>query len=198
MKTRKKSSPRLTAGFCRHGFMAVFLLFLVLSFNPAAAGDRVTLRNMVLLDFESDQQLDNLDWHCGTIYQRVREHAADGNFSLKIEMYPKVEWPGFGTPIKTDLSSCRTLQITIFNPAQEAIKLSYRIDDRVDNPLYGDRVNGQKNIDPGFNTIIFDLEKLRTSGSKRPLDRSRINRLYLFLHRPAGKKILYLDHLIAK
>ncbi|MEA3333770.1 MAG: hypothetical protein U9Q58_09250, partial [Pseudomonadota bacterium] len=153
------------------------------------------IQKIIIMDFESDEQLDELSWKCGTTYERTKEHATSGQFSLKIEMYPKVTWPGFGKGIKKSWTGYDYLSINIFNPSPELIRLSYRIDDRRDNPPYADRANGRLLINPGANTITFNLKELKTSDGKRPLDLDKICSFLLFLHRPKEIVTLFLDDL---
>ncbi len=178
---------------------ALLLLTLVIMALTACLfeeKDSVTLKqNYVILDFENEEQLDELSWKCGTTYELSREHAATGQYSLKIEMYPKVTWPGFGKGIKKSWAGYNYLSINIFNPAPETVQLSYRIDDRHDNPPYNDRANGRLLIVPGTNLISFNLKELKTSDSKRHLNLNEVCSLLLFLHNPNQKTTLYLDDL---
>jgi len=150
----------------------------------------------VLLDFENEEQLDGLSWKCGTTYERTKEHATSGQYSLKIEMYPAAAWPGFGKGIKKSWAGYNYLSLNIFNPSTKIIRLSYRIDDRHNSPPYADRANGRLLITPGANTITFNLKELKTSDNKRPLDLEKICGFLLFLHNPKKKVTLFLDDLI--
>ncbi len=184
-------------------FMTINLVLLLLTIlilaPPAPASDQKGARGNrqknVLMDFENDEQLDELSWKCGTTYERVKEHASSGQYSLKIEMYPAVTWPGFGKGIKKSWAGYNYLSINIFNPAAESIRLSYRIDDRRNSPPYADRANGRILINPGPNTITFNLQELKTSDGKRPLNLNRICSFLLFLHEPEEKITLFLDDL---
>ena len=147
------------------------------------------------MDFEGDEQLDELSWKCGTTYERTKEHATSGQYSLKVEMYPTVAWPGFGKAIKISWADYNYLSLNIFNPSTEPIHLSYRIDDRRNSPPYADRANGRLLINPGTNTITFNLKELKTSDGKRPLDLEKICSFLLFLHNPKKKVTLFLDDL---
>ena len=196
-------TPKKPAATVLRSFRAINLVFLLLAIlilaTPSLAFDRKGVQESkqryVILDFENDEQLDELSWKCGTIYERVKEHATSGRYSLKIEMYPKVTWPGFGKGIKMSWAGYDYLSINIFNPATETIRLAYRIDDRRNSPPYADRANGRLLIKPGANTISFDLKELKTSGSKRPLDLDKICSFLLFLHRPEKIVTLFLDDL---
>ena len=210
----KKSNPNqilsgnnlylMTRSFKPHRlhFLAIFFFALVLSIqnSPAETSEQKVIpiyqQKLVLLDFENDQQLDELGWKCGTNYERSKEHATSGRYSLKMEMYPRVTWPGFSKIIKTSWAGYDELSLNIFNPAPDPIQISYRIDDRHENPPYADRANGRFQLKTGANTIKLNLKKLKTSDGKRQLDLSKICSFLLFLHQPQEKITLYLDDLI--
>ena len=148
---------------------------------------------LVLYDFEHDSQLDNLSWKCGTVYQRVKEHGSSGSYSLMVEMYPGVEWPGFGFGVKDGWEGYSTLSLYIFNPAAEPVTLTCRIDDRKDDPPYADRVNRRITLEPGGNLVTFDLRELWTSGTNRRLNLEDICCFLLFMHRLDHRVVIYLD-----
>ena len=198
-----RHNPKTVATTVLRSFITVNLAFLLLATlilpTPTLAFDRnkaqESKQKYVILDFESEEQLDELSWKCGTTYERVKEHATSGQYSLKIEMYPKTTWPGFGKSIKMSWAGYDYLSLNIFNPASESIRLAYRIDDRRDSPPYADRANGRLLIKSGANTISFNLNELKTSGSKRLLDLDKICSFLLFLHNPEVKVTLFLDDL---
>ena len=201
LTTRALKAHRLS--FLTICFFALLLLSPVLNliqYYPAEASEQKVItanqEKLVLLDFENDQQLDELGWKCGTNYERSREHATSGHYSLKIEMYPRVTWPGFSKIIKTNWFGYDELSLSIFNPAPDPLQISYRIDDRRGNPAYADRANGRFQLNSGANTIKLNLKKLKTSDGKRHLDLSKICSFLLFLHQPQKKITLYLDDLI--
>ncbi len=181
-------------------FILALSLVLDLTISPQAeASEQKNLTNsqqLILLNFESDKQLDELGWKCGTNYERSQEHVTSGRYSLKMEMYPRVIWPGFSKIIKNSWAGYNYLSLNIFNPAPDPIQISYRIDDRRETPPYADRANGRFLLKPGTNTIILNLKELKTSDGKRHLDLSEICSFLLFLHQPQKKITLYMDDLI--
>ncbi len=180
--------------------LAISLMLNSTQFSPADASEQKSItssqQKLILLDFESDKQLDELGWKCGTNYERSQEYTVSGRYSLKMEMYPRVTWPGFSKIVKTSWAGYDNLSFDIFNPAPDSIQISYRIDDRRNNPPYADRVNGRFLLKPGPNTIRLNLKELKTSDGKRHLDLSKICSFLLFLHQPQKKVTLYLDDLI--
>jgi len=148
-----------------------------------------------LFDFEKESELDLLHWKCGTMMERDKHHATSGQYSLRLEMYGNEEYPGFGAGIKESWAGAGKFLVDVYNPASTEITLSYRIDDRKDNPPYADRANGRLVVMPGENTLSLDLDSMRTSGSGRQLDLDRICSLLFFVHRPEKKIIVYLDNM---
>ena len=149
----------------------------------------------VFYDFEDEAQLDHINWQCGTVFRRVRKHAADGLWSLEIEMHPEPgNWPGFGTGFKNGIEPGGCLELMISNPQAHVLKLSYRIDDRP-NPPYGDRLNGRINLAPGSNSVVFDFNRLKTPHTHRHLRPERLYRFFLFLHHPEKTTTIYIDRL---
>lgn len=196
--TAKKPGPTISLPFRTINPVFLFFAILLLASPTQASEQKIkqeSKQRYVIMDFESDKQLDELSWKCGTTYELSREHATSGQYSLKIAMYPKVNWPGFGKGIKRSWIGYNYLSINIFNPSIKPVLLSYRIDDSRDNPPYADRANGRLQIKPGANTIILNLEDLKTSDDRRTLDLDKICSFLLFLHRPEEIITLFLDDL---
>ncbi|MEW6520664.1 MAG: hypothetical protein AB1461_14760 [Thermodesulfobacteriota bacterium] len=157
--------------------------------RPAAQPERT------LFAFEDEAELDQLHWQCGTFMEQDLRHATAGRYSLRVEMYPSAEYPGFKAGFTRGWQGYKKLLVDIYHPGSAAMTIAYRIDDRDDNPPYEDRANGRIVLQPGANIVSLDLENLKTSGSDRRLDLTRIRGLCLFVHRPPQPVILYLDQL---
>lgn len=166
--------------------------FLVLTFTGCS---QENFQERTIFDFEKERELDLLHWKCGTMMKRDTHHATSGQYSLRLEMYSNDEYPGFRAGIIESWDGAGELLVDVYNPASSEMTLSYRIDDRKDNPPYVDRANGRLVIVPGENTLSLDLATMRTSGSGRHLDLDRICSLLFFVHRPDEKITLYLDNI---
>ncbi|MCD6389270.1 MAG: hypothetical protein J7L69_07645 [Desulfobulbaceae bacterium] len=150
---------------------------------------------LVLYHFENENELDNISWNCRTFYARDKSFATEGNFSLKVEMYPS-SYPGFKSgKMEHNWSQYRCLNMDIHYPGPEPLRLAYRIDDRHDNPDYDDRVNGSFTLLPGANPVTLDLAELRTSGTRRPLILSHIDKFCIFLGHPEQPVTFFLDNI---
>lgn len=171
-----------------------FLLAAWLLIGTACTADsNPGKKETTLFDFETEAELDLLHWECGAFMERDAQHAASGQYSLRVEMYPNGEYPGFKAGFAEGWQGYKRLSIDIYNPGDEEIKFSYRIDDRNDNPPFADRANGHVMLRPGRNTFSLDLENLKTSGTDRRLALQKISSLGLFVHQPPRKLVLYLD-----
>jgi hypothetical protein len=149
----------------------------------------------IFADFESDSELDHFEWECHTLFALTPEHATHGKFALKLDLFPS-EYPGLQTQLsRKDWRPYKSLSLDIYNPQFETVNLTIRIDDRADDPDYGDRFNHGLELNPGVNKTAIPLEKLITSGTGRKLDLSTIHKLLFFLVDPKEKRELFFDYI---
>ncbi|MFZ5760539.1 MAG: hypothetical protein ACOY32_13050 [Thermodesulfobacteriota bacterium] len=172
-------------------FLLAVLLVVIVSCRPQGY-DRATVRS--LFDFEEDWELDFLRWRCGTLLEQDDRHATSGRHSLRVELYPNDEYPGLTCFFEEGRMTAGRLVVDIHNPAAEPIGLSWRIDDRRDNPPYADRANGRFVARPGDNVFAVDLVGLTTSGTGRLLHPEAVSRLALFVRRPEKPLVLFVDN----
>jgi hypothetical protein len=155
------------------------------------SGDSIP--ELIILDFESDSDLNRVSWKCHTLLNLDENHATNGKKSLRLELYPS-EYPGFA-PIfeQKDWRDYNYLCLDVYNPSDKNQKIVIRIDDRKDFPNYDNRYDMNFKLKPGKNNIRIPLDTLITSGTKRKLDLSKIHRLIIFMVHPLQKVVLYLD-----
>jgi len=152
-----------------------------------------TSNELMLYDFESDAELEQLYWNCHTLYSLSDAHATHGSRSLKMELYPS-DYPGLIPMLTvTDWSGYGEFSFDIYNPSEQSIEIWVRIDDRKDYPDSADRYNKNFVIIKGNNHITIPLATLLASGSARPLNIEQIHRLFIFMRHPVKKTILYID-----
>ncbi len=150
----------------------------------------------IIYDFEQEADLDGLSWKCHTWYERSLEHATHGRFSLKVEMYPPETYPGLGlSDLKGSWKGVRQVRLDIFNPGSVPVRVTFRIDDRRDNPPYDDRVNRSLMLKPGANDIVLDLDRLRTSGTGRLLNTADICAFMFFTVSPQVPVTIFVDNI---
>jgi len=153
-------------------------------------------KDLTLFDFESQEELDQLNWRCHVIYELNDQYVSHGQKSLKLEMYPPSRYPGMSTSsFEHDWRGYKKLCFDIFNPKKEGVSISFRLDDKKDHPSYADRINKSIKLKSGWNAICFELDSLRTSGTKRHLNLTNVTRLYMFTLNPERPLTLFLDNI---
>jgi len=148
----------------------------------------------ILSDFEADRDLDRFDWKCHTLFSLSTENVTHGNTSLKLDLYPS-DYPGLS--FKLDMnnwSAYRVLSVDIYNPENEEVSITVRIDDKKDCPDFDDRYNKSFNIKSGSNGLRIPLDSLITSDGNRTLDLKKIYGFLIFMSHPQKKRVLYVDY----
>lgn len=174
---------------------ALLLLFELSTTGAVAARQwQVAHQLPVLYDFR--QEAPSLLWS-GNLSPSP-DHTARHPYSLKIELgtqtYSGVsldnlpaDWRGYGQ-----------LRLILFNPSQEQLHLTLRINDvahdRSDN-AYSDRFNTQLLLEPGSNTFTVSLDEVREAPASRAMDMANMRRLGLFAVRLPAPRTVYLSDL---
>jgi len=173
--------------------MVVIRILLIVSIVLLAGCRADVSGERILFDFESDEELDQLNWSCHTLYSLSSEHATHGSQSIKMELFPS-DYPGL-TPKLTvkDWHKYRGLYFDVYNPSTKPVPIGVRIDDRKDYPEYEDRYNKSFILKPGMNHISISFETMVTSGPRRVLNTSSMERLIIFMSHPETRTILYID-----
>jgi hypothetical protein len=184
----------LKGGARASGLLWVIIFSIAFSLAPAACS-RLPAHELVLNDFEADSDLDRIHWQCRTLFSLSQEHVTSGKQSLKMELFP-ADYPGLALKLdKRDWSRYALVALDIYNPQDETLEITVRIDDRPDYPNYEDRYNGRHTLLPGNNRLCIPLSSLRTSGSGRPLSLKAIRRFMLFLVHPHQAFSFYVDNI---
>ena len=179
---------------CRAFFASLLFLAAVLVFLHACSPQGVQPCRLIY-DFEEDQELDGLVWRCHSWYERSREHASHGSFSLKVQMYPPETYPGFAiSDLKGPWKGISRVKLDIFNPNPFPLSITFRIDDKKDPP-YEDRVNKTLELREGANPVTLDLADLKTSGTRRHLDPSSICAFMFFTVSPERPVTIFVDNI---
>jgi len=171
----------------RIGIMIIFILSLFTCYGGRP-------EQFILSDFESDADLDKVQWQCHTLFSIADENATHGHSSLRLELYPSA-YPGiaFELPLR-DWRSYNMLSLDIYNPQVEEISLAMRIDDREEYPEFNDRYNEGFPLKPGMNHLRIPLDSLTTTGTKKAINLKNICRCMLFMVQPPQKQVLYIDY----
>jgi len=171
------------------------LIFVIACLLSLIACHDARQKEVILFDFESDRELDNVRWKCHTLLNLSDEHATHGMKSLKLELFPSA-YPGLNPVLdKKDWRGYNSLCLDLFNPDNENKKIVMRIDDKEDADDYADRYNMSFLLRPGMNNIVIPLNSLITSGTNRQLDLRKIYKYLFFMVNPTQKAVLYVDHI---
>ncbi len=169
-------------------FLTIFPIFLLNCNNNTA-------QELILFDFESDLELDQIHWECHTLLSLSNEYVTHGKRSLKMELYPS-DYPGLDPKLEEkDWRGYKALCFDIYTPEDKKIQISVRIDDKKDYPEYKDRYNKRFILHQGMNQISIPLNTLVTSGTDRNLNLKKIYRLLIFTANPEKKVVLYADYI---
>jgi hypothetical protein len=157
---------------------------------------RSTLNNPnVLFDFESESELEKLNWECHKWFEISRENATSGTSSLKMSI-PPGRYPGIDfQELRKDWSTGKYLKMDIFNPGEAGLKLHIRIDDSKSGWEYADRFDIKFELRKGMNHISIPADSIRTNIRSKPLNLKEIKRLMVLVPNNSRKRELYIDHI---
>ena len=168
--------------------LLVFLAFTVFACTEKPCGTD----DLFINSFETDGDLDRLNWKCRTLFALSDNGVTDGRSSLELTMTP-APYPGVSFRDYPGNWRCfSSLSLSVYNPGKDAVTLTLRIDDKEDEPEYEDRVNLRLGIGPGMNRIRIPFDRL-VCPSGRQLDTSHVYSLMFFCVRPPTQVVLYLD-----
>lgn len=171
------------------------LIIVILAMFYLASCSAEVPAERVLFGFETEAELDQLQWECYTLFSLSKKHATHGKKSLKMELYPS-NYPGL-TPKLTinDWRKFKSIGFDIYNPEKRQIMITVRLDDQKQPPTYADRYNKRFALKPGLNHIRIPLDSLITSGTQRPLNLKKIYKIIIFMVRPQKKHVLFIDYI---
>lgn len=148
-----------------------------------------------LFDFESEAELDYLNWQCHKWFELSRDHATSGEYSLKVTL-PVGQYPGINfLEIEKDWSSYRRLKMDVINQETELFKFHIRIDDKKSGWEYADRYDVNFIINHGVNNISIPLDTLKANIAPRSLDLHNIKHLMFFIPGNDRKRTFYIDNI---
>ncbi|MGC9317766.1 MAG: glycoside hydrolase domain-containing protein [Armatimonadota bacterium] len=148
----------------------------------------MTLASMLIAGEVAAQQVTSFeseDWterfQPGSVTaERVREHATDGEWALRV-LFPGAEedtWPGVSLFPQVDTSQKQVLMFDVFNPAEEPVRLSWRLDLADESTQFGGT-----GVQPGASTV-----ELWVSGL------GPLTRIYLYIRMPRADHVLFFDN----
>ena len=149
----------------------------------------------ILFDFESEAELQQLNWECHKWLELSQENATSGLRSLRLSLPPGPS-PGISfKELRKDWSSFKSLKMDVANPSLEDIKFHVRIDDHESGWEYANRFDINFTLKPGLNNISIATDSVRTNLHARPLDLENINRMMVFIPYNPKQTDLFLDNI---
>ena len=163
--------------------------------DTATPQHRITAAQRILFDFESESELEKLNWECHKWFEITKENVTSGKHSLKMTLppgrYPGIDFQG----LKKDWSKGNYLKMDIFNPGEAGLKLHIRIDDSKSGWEYADRFDIKFKLRTGMNPISIPTDSIRTNIRSKPLHLAEIKRLMVLVTNNLRKRELYIDNI---
>ena len=151
----------------------------------------------VLADFETPFELSRWDTNLARLSYST-SYVRYGEKAMKIEFlpgrYPDIALKDF----PADWQGFSLLKFSIFNTRSQPVMIKLKIYDwqHVNSGSeYSDRFNKELELEPGWNDIVIDLEKVRAAPAYRQMEMSRIANFSLFLDGLSAPMDMYLDSL---
>lgn len=186
-------------------FIGLSLSSLIETFNivkifdahhiTAARQHRSTAKQKILFDFESEEELKQLDWECHKWFELSEENATSGKYALRVTL-PPGQYPGIHFQEgRSSWSGFRFLRMDVFNPDNEKVDFHIRIDDDKSGAEYATRFDNDLNLEPGMNHLSISTDSIRTNIHRRPLNLNRIERMMVFISNNRKQRELYIDNI---
>ena len=148
-----------------------------------------------LFDFESETELEYLNWECHKWFERTHDHATSGEYSLKVTL-PAGQYPGINVlEVARDWSAFRQFKMDVINQEAEVFKFHIRIDDKKSGWEYADRFDRNFTVSHGVNSITIPLDSLKANIAPRSMDLQSIERLMLFIPGNERQRTFYIDNI---
>ena len=169
------------------------------SSNPINPTNPTNLSNStnqnILFDFESEEELERLNWECHKWFELSNENVTSGKHSLKISL-PPGQYPGINfNEIRSDWSGFGYLKMDIFNPSPELFDFHIRIDNNKSGSECADRFDIDLKLQQGLNQVSIPLDSIRTNLHRQPLNLKRIKGMIVFVPDNLRRRELYVDNI---
>jgi hypothetical protein len=193
----KNSAPEtFFGGLSLASFAETFgLLGLYQAFLPSARPLQKGQPPNVLFDFESEAELQQLNWECHKWFELSPENVTSGLHSLRLSL-PPGPYPGVSFKEgREDWSSFKLLKMDVTNPSMEDIRFHVRIDDHESGWEYANRFDIDFILKSGLNNISIATDSIRTNLHARPLDLENIKRMMVFIPSNKERRDLFIDNI---
>jgi len=154
-----------------------------------------TTKQKILFDFESEEELKQLNWECHKWFELSEENATAGKYALKVTL-PPGQYAGIDfEKIRSDWSGCHHLRMDVFNPDNEKVNFHIRIDDDKNGLEYASRFDVDFNLKPGMNHLSIPTDSIRTNLHHLPLNLKDLKRFLVFIPGNPKPREIYLDNI---
>lgn len=179
-------------------FQAITIVLVIAAFFPSIksiSDEIVALRQFpVLSDFETPFEIDR--WAGNAALSIDDDIHFHGKSSLKVALKTS-NYSGAGLRyFPSDWSNYDYLHLNVFNPTNEPLKITCRINDRRHTDgvqTYDDRFNRSQVLMKGWNQIVIPLEDVENAPKSRKLDLRRVQLLGVFVYRLPRPRVIYID-----
>lgn len=166
------------------------------SSNPSNSSNSINSSSpKILFDFESESELEKLNWECHKWFELSEDHATSGKHSLRV-ILPPGQYPGINfEDMRKDWSDSKYLRMDIFNPSEESLKFNIRIDDNKSGWEYANRFDINFDLKPGLNQLSIPTDSIKTNIHHQPLNLKKIKRMIAFIPNNLQKREIYIDNI---
>jgi len=180
-------------------WQAISAVLVAMAFFPltTAIVDEITALKQfpVLSDFEYRLEIGR--WTGDADFSIDHETYYHGTASLKVELNTSL-YSGVGLKyFPKNWQHYNELQLSIFNPDSEPIKLTCRIHDRQHTrglQLYADRFNKKFSISSGWNLIRIQLKDIENAPHKRKMALNQIQGIGIYAVSLQKPRAVYVDY----
>jgi len=125
---------------------------------------------------------------------RTRLYATDGEYSLKVNLYPGI-YPGISMDyLHNDWRGYGNLCFDVFLEGSTPLEITVRINDRKHNDEFTDRYNKGFRLHPGDNHISIRLGDVKNAPRGRMMDMGNITNICIFSYNLKEPRSMYFDN----
>ena len=163
--------------------------------NPMNSMNPKNSRNLKIFDFESEEELRQLNWECHKWFELSEEKATSGKYALKAT-FPPGQYPGINfEKIRSDWSGFPYLRMDVFNPDNEKVNFHILIGDNRSGLEYDSRFDVDFNLEPGMNYLSIPTDSIRTNIQHRLLNLKGLRTFMVFTPDNRKPRDIYLDNI---
>ena len=185
------------------GAQSAVLLLLLLQFNPLIKSviDEMTAWKQfpVLASFETPYELER--WGGNSKKEIVKKVEINDSHVMSINLSTD-RYSGAGLNyFPSDFSSYKYLKMRFYNPADEPLKLTFRMHDSKHTLGYRryahtDRYHKYFQLKHGWNDLEIDLKQVQLAPTKRQMDMTDIRDISFFANRLKKERTIYIDDVL--